>query len=248
MKGSPYFKEMGPQAVKSPLPPSLDASVLFELFKREEEVSETVRLSIWKEDGKTCFSFSNVPPKNSQLWRAKRARPQINGKESVVQTEKEEVTVVESSDTNAPSPPLTRRKKRMRSASSPTLNSPETVRAEDLQHSINISPLVDDRQHTLDGSAVSPKTRIEASIPTRNRFDLLSTPIGHNDDDDDQEDDTDVINDCEYVEGCYLNHISDPDGCEGCMCGKLKPCKTKYCDIHACLHCPTTRAIKIFMG
>ena len=132
--------------------------------------------------------------------------------------------------------------------STPTLNSPETVRAEDLQHFLTISPLIDDRQHTLDRSADSPKTRIEASVPTRNRFDLLSTPIGHNDDDDDQEDDTDGINDCEYVEGCYLNHISDPDGCEGCMCGKSKPCKTKYCDIHACLHCPTTWAIKIFMG
>ena len=240
---------MGPQTVKSPLPPpSLDAAVLFELFKREEEVSETVRLSIWKEDGKTCFSFSNVLPKNKHLWKAKRTRPQINGRENVVQTEMEEVTVVESSDAKAPSPPLTRRKKRMRSATSPTLNSPETVRAEDLQHSLTISPLVDDRQHTLDRSAVSPKTHIEASIPTRNRLDLLSTSIGHNDDDDDQEDDTDVINDCEYVEGCYLNHISDPDGCEGCMCGKSKPCKTKYCDIHACLHCPTTRAIKILMG
>ena len=159
---------MGPQAVKSPLlPPSLDAAVLFELFKREEEVSETVRLSIWKEDGKTCFSFSNVPPKNSHLWRSKRARPQINGRDSVVQTEKEEVTVVESSDAKAPSPPLTRRKKRMRSATSPTLNSPETVRAEDLQHSLTISPLVDDRQHTLDRSAVSLETRVEASIPSK---------------------------------------------------------------------------------
>ena len=132
MKGYPSCKEMGPQAVKSPLPPpSLD-----ELFKREEEVSETVRLSIWKEDGKTCFSFSNVLPKNKHLWKAKRTRPQINGRENVVQTEMEEVTVVESSDAKDPSPPLTRRKKRMRSATSPTLNSPETVRAEDLQHSL----------------------------------------------------------------------------------------------------------------
>lgn len=227
-----------PQAVKSPLPPSLDPSVLFELFKREEQVSDTVRLSVWKEAGKTCFNFSNVPPKHKRHLRMKPARSQNNERDTVIQTEKEEVTVVESSEVKVPSPPLTRQKKRMRSDTSPT--SPEIVRADDFQYSLTVSPLIDDRQHNLD---TSPKTHVEASVPTRNRFDLLSTPTGPNDDDDDQDDDSDVSNDCGYVEGCYVNHIGDP-GCEGCLCGTLKPCKTKYCDQHSCLHCPTARAVK----
>ena len=228
------------------LPPSLDPTILFNLYMQEQNTSEYVRLNIWKRDGKTFFNFTNAPPSGSVKWKNSSGQKTIqSGSTSNPPQHPPQTSRTTSSP--PPSPPITRNRKRMRAAettSSPSNNSPELIRSADHQlNSLLISPPISNIERDLNTTTSNTLTpQIEINIPTKNRFNLLSVDETENDDETavDKEDEGENV--CAFKYGCCENEMN---GCPGCFCGTLKVCKPNQCKEHECYHCPTTRSVRL---